>query len=130
MSSWIGVGFWMMFLIGGLKDIPRDLYEASAIDGANAVTSLWRITIPLMRRPLAFVVVADTVAAFLLFAPIALLTRGGPNNLTKPIVLYIYETAFRRWDLGLGAAASEILFILILIAAMAQYLVSRRKGAE
>ncbi|TJV12879.1 MAG: sugar ABC transporter permease, partial [Mesorhizobium sp.] len=53
MSSWIGVGFWMMFLIGGLKDIPRDLYEAASIDGAGKLSSLWHITIPLMRRPLA-----------------------------------------------------------------------------
>jgi multiple sugar transport system permease protein len=68
------------------------------------------------------------VLQFQLFGQSWLMTRGGPNNLTKPLVLYIYDTAFRRWDLGLGAAASEILFILILIAAMAQYLVTRRKG--
>jgi multiple sugar transport system permease protein len=70
------------------------------------------------------------VLQFQLFGQAKLMTLGGPNNVSKPIVLYIYEAAFTKWDLGLGAAASEILFLLILVAAMAQYLISRRKGEE
>jgi len=67
---------------------------------------------------------------FQLFGQARLMTNGGPNNVSKPVVLYIYEAAFTKWDLGLGAAASEVLFIMILIAAMAQYIATRRKGEE
>jgi len=86
------------------------------------------ITLPSIKRTFILVVIVQIVLQFQLFGQAWLMTRGGPNNLTKPIVLYVYDTAFRRWDLGMGAAASEILFILILIAAMAQYLVTRNKA--
>ena len=64
-----------------------------------------------------------------MFGQALLLTRGGPNNASRPIVLFIYETGFRDWNLGYAAAASEILFLLMAIAAMAQYIASRRKEA-
>jgi multiple sugar transport system permease protein len=116
MASWIGVGFWMMFLIGGLKDIPRDLYEAASIDGAGWWSSLWHITIPMLRRPLAFVIVADTVASFLLFAPIAILTRGGPNGSTQLVMFDIYQQAYMFDDIALAAA--ETLTLLVLMVAI------------
>ena len=56
------------------------------------------------------------------------MTRGGPNNASRPIVQFIYEPGFRNWDLGYAAAASEVLFVLMLIAAMAQYLLTRRRA--
>jgi multiple sugar transport system permease protein len=71
----------------------------------------------------------EIVAQFQLFGQALLLTRGGPNNTSRPIVLFIYETGFRDWNLGYAAAASEVLFLLMAIAAMAQYVVSRRKEA-
>jgi multiple sugar transport system permease protein len=64
-----------------------------------------------------------------LFGQALLLTRGGPNNMSRPIVLFIYETGFRDWNLGYAAAASEVLFLLMAIAAMAQYVASRRREA-
>lgn len=113
--SWMGVGLWMVFLIGGLKDIPPDLYEASALDGSSRWTDLVHITVPLMRRPLAFVVVADTAAAALLFAPVAILTRGGPGGSTQLIMYDIYQQAFVFNDLPL-AAAEALTLVTILIA--------------
>lgn len=115
MSSWVGCGFWMMFLIGGLKDIPRELHEAAAIDGASWWHALWHITLPLMRRPLAFVIVADTVAAFLLFAPVAILTRGGPSGSTQLIMFDIYQQAYIFDDIPL-AAAEALTVMLIMVA--------------
>lgn len=128
MTSWVGVGFWMMFLIGGLKDIPRDLYEAASIDGAGKLSSLWHITIPLMRRPLAFVIVADTVSAFLLFAPIAILTRGGPGGSTQLVMFDIYQQAYFFNDVSLAAAESlALLFIIVVIILIQFWLLSRGK---
>ncbi len=127
-TIWWCIGLPMMLFLSALQQIPQDIYEAAALDNANRWQTLRSITLPSIKRTFVLVIIIQIVLQFQLFGQPWLMTRGGPNNLTKPIVLYIYDTAFRRWDLGLGAAASEILFILILIAAMAQYLVTRRKG--
>ncbi len=77
--SWIGIGYWMTFIIAGLQDIPRSLYEAVRIDGANRWQQFRFVTLPQLRRPLTFVLVANTVANFLVFAPVQILTAGGPK---------------------------------------------------
>src|SRR3954466_651711 len=76
--SWIGVGYWMMFLIAGLKEIDPTLYEAARLDGAGAWARFRHITVPQLRRQLAFVLVADTISNLLVFAPVQILTKGGP----------------------------------------------------
>ena len=129
-TVWWIIGLPMILFLSALQQIPQDIYEAAALDNANRWQTLRSITLPSIKRTFVLVVIIQIVLQFQLFGQPWLMTRGGPNNLTRPIVLYIYDTAFRRWDLGLGAAASEILFILILIAAMAQYLVTRRKGEQ
>ena len=127
-TVWWCIGLPMMLFLSALQQIPQDIYEAAALDNANRWQTLRSITLPSIKRTFILVVIVQIVLQFQLFGQAWLMTRGGPNNLTKPIVLYVYDTAFRRWDLGMGAAASEILFILILIAAMAQYLVTRNKA--
>jgi multiple sugar transport system permease protein len=129
-TIWWCIGLPMMLFLSALQQIPQDIYEAAALDNANRWQTLRSITLPSIKRTFILVIIIQIVLQFQLFGQAWLMTRGGPNNLTKPIVLYIYDTAFRRWDLGMGAAASEILFILILIAAMAQYLVTRNKGDQ
>jgi multiple sugar transport system permease protein len=127
-TVWWCIGLPMMLFLSALQQIPQDIYEAAALDNANRWQTLRSITLPSIKRTFILVIIIQIVLQFQLFGQAWLMTRGGPNNLTKPIVLYIYDTAFRRWDLGMGAAASEMLFVLILIAAMAQYLVTRNKG--
>lgn len=127
-TVWWCIGLPMMLFLSALQQIPQDIYEAAALDNANRWQALRSITLPSIKRTFILVIIIQIVLQFQLFGQAWLMTRGGPNNTTKPIVLYIYDTAFRRWDLGMGAAASEILFVLILIAAMAQYLVTRNTG--
>ncbi|WP_246660071.1 sugar ABC transporter permease [Rhizobium sp. FKL33] len=127
-TIWWCIGLPMMLFLSALQQIPPDIYEAAALDNASRWRTLTAITLPSIKRTFVLVLIIQIVLQFQLFGQAWLMTKGGPNNLTKPIVLYIYDTAFRRWDLGLGAAASEILFIIILIAAMAQYLLTGRKG--
>ncbi|TPJ30825.1 sugar ABC transporter permease [Mesorhizobium sp. B2-7-2] len=129
-TVWWCIGLPMMLFLSALQQIPQDIYEAAALDNANRWQTLRSITLPSIKRTFVLVVIVQIVLQFQLFGQAWLMTRGGPNNLTKPIVLYIYDTAFRRWDLGMGAAASEVLFILILMAAMAQYLVTRSKAGQ
>ncbi|MDM9625421.1 sugar ABC transporter permease [Rhizobium sp. S152] len=129
-TIWWCIGLPMMLFLSALQQIPGDIYEAAALDNASRLRTLWYITLPSIRRTFALVVIIQIVMQFQLFGQAKLMTMGGPNNVSKPIVFYIYEAAFTKWDLGLGAAASEILFMLILVAAMAQYVISRRKGEE
>ncbi|MBZ9848241.1 sugar ABC transporter permease [Mesorhizobium sp. CA14] len=129
-TVWWCIGLPMMLFLSALQQIPQDIYEAAALDNANRWQTLRSITLPSIKRTFVLVVIVQIVLQFQLFGQAWLMTRGGPNNLTKPIVLYIYDTAFRRWDLGMGAAASEVLFILILMAAMVQYLVTRNKAGQ
>jgi multiple sugar transport system permease protein len=129
-TIWWCIGLPMMLFLSALQQIPSDIYEAAALDSAGRWRTLLYITLPSIRRTFVLVLIIQVVLQFQLFGQAKLMTLGGPNNVSKPIVLYIYEAAFTKWDLGLGAAASEILFLLILVAAMAQYFISRRKGEE
>jgi multiple sugar transport system permease protein len=127
-TIWWCIGLPMMLFLAALQQVPQEIYEAAALDSASRWKTLRRITLPSIWRTFVLVVIIEIVFQFQLFGQALLLTQGGPNNASRPIVLYIYETAFRRWDLGLGAAASEVLFVLILLAAIGQYAISRRRG--
>lgn len=116
--SWIGVGYWMMFLIAGINDIPASYYEAASLDGATAWRQLWSITFPLLRRPLSFVLVADTVSNFLVFAPVQILTKGGPNGSTNVLMHDIYLRAYTFGDIN-KAQAEVVILVLITVAIVA-----------
>ena len=81
-ATWKGVGYWALFFISGLEEIPSQLYEAAAIDGSGPWNTLIHITIPQMKRTVLFVVVSDTISNFLLFVPAYILTNGGPEGST------------------------------------------------
>lgn len=119
--SWIGVGYWMMFLLAGLQDIPKSLYEAVKIDGANRLQQFWYVTLPQLRRPLTFVLVANTVANFLVFAPVQILTQGGPQGSTNLIMNEIYTLAFVSGDPASAAAATVILVSVVLVVVILQF---------
>lgn len=114
-ASWIGVGYWMVLLIAGIQDVPRDLLEAGLVDGAGWWRRFWHITVPALRRPLLFVLVADTVANFLLFVPVQLLTRGGPDGSTNLLMHDIYRQAFVYGDRQFAAAEVVVLILLMMV---------------
>jgi multiple sugar transport system permease protein len=121
MLSWIGVGYWMMFLIAGLQDVPPQLLEAAQLDGAGPWRSFWRVTFPLLRRPLAFVLVADTVANFLVFAPMQVLTNGGPNGSTNVTMLDIFTRAYSNGNLHQADAEVVLLAVITLAVVAVQF---------
>ncbi len=127
-TIWWCVGLPMMLFLSALQQIPGEIYEAAALDNANRWQTFRSITLPSIKRTFILVLLIQVVMQFQLFGQARLMTQGGPNNTSKPIVMYIYDVAFKRWDLGMGAAASEVLFVLILIAAMAQFVLTRRRG--
>lgn len=125
--SWIGCGYWMLFLIAGINDIPEEIYEAAKIDGAGFFRQTISITIPLIRRPLTFVLVADTVSNFLVFAPVSILTNGGPEGSTSLLMYDIFTRAYSYGDTGKASAAVFILVVLMLLAVSLQFYLLRSR---
>ncbi|MFB9262730.1 carbohydrate ABC transporter permease [Bradyrhizobium erythrophlei] len=119
--SWIGVGYWTTFLLAGLKEIPVALYEAAVIDGATPWQQFRYITLPQLRRPLTFVLVADTVANFLVFAPVQILTKGGPQGSTNLIMNDIYTRGFLSADMRGAAAETGILVAIVIVIVAIQF---------
>ena len=119
LASWKGCGYWMMFLMAGIKNIDQSVYEAAKIDGARYPRVVVSIMLPLMRRVILFVCVANTSANMLLFAPMQLVTEGGPRNSTNVLMYEAYKSAFRYADMARCAAiVTVLLLILVLIAAI------------
>jgi multiple sugar transport system permease protein len=126
-TVWWSIGLPLMLFLAALQQVPQDIYEAAALDNASRWRTFWRITIPSIRRTIVLVVIIEIVQQFQLFGQSLLLTQGGPNNASRSLVMFIYEQGFRNWNQGYAAAASEVLFVLMLATAMVQYFVSRRK---
>jgi multiple sugar transport system permease protein len=126
-ASWIGIGYWMLFLIAGLQAIPEEIYEASRLDRAGPLRTFFRITIPLLKRPLLFVLVADTVANFVLFVPVQLLTNGGPQGSTTLLMFDAYRTTFGYGSRNLGAAQVVILTLIMLVFVVLQFRLLREE---
>jgi len=116
--SWVGVSYWMMFFLAGLQGVPQAVYEAAAIDGASAWQIFTRVTLPLLRRVIAFVLVADTIINLFLFAPVWILTRGGPQLSTNLLMYDAYRRGVVWGDLG-SMAAMVIVLLFITSAAVA-----------
>jgi multiple sugar transport system permease protein len=114
-ASWKGVSYWMIFLLAGIKGIPETLYEAARIDGANAWQILTRVTIPLLRRVILFVVVADTISNYLLFIPAYLLTRGGPEHATNFLMYEAFKSGFIYLDMNRAVTIVSVLLVFLLL---------------
>jgi ABC-type sugar transport system permease subunit len=110
---WKTTGFIVIIVLSGLQSIDSAVYEAAAIDGARRLRRLWSITIPLIRRTLAFAVVLQTLAVFQMFAEPYVVTQGGPYGSTTTAGLYLYNHITRA-DLGTGAANSFLLVIVVM----------------
>jgi multiple sugar transport system permease protein len=119
--SWIGVGYWMMFLVAGLKEIDPVLYEAASLDGAGRWARFRYVTVPQLRRQIAFVLVADTISNLLVFAPVQILTNGGPNGRTDLIMNDVFDRAYNQSDVGAAAAATLVVVALALMIVVVQF---------
>ncbi|WP_243442536.1 carbohydrate ABC transporter permease [Schaalia vaccimaxillae] len=121
LMSWVGIGYWTLFIIAALQDVPTELYEAAAIDGAGWWRSFFNITIPSIRRTLAFVVVADTVSSVLAFVPVQILTQGGPANSTRLIMYDLYNNTFQLGDANLGQTQVVVLLVFLTVITAVQF---------
>jgi len=127
-TVWWIIGLPMMLFLAALQQIPKEIYEAAALDNASRWRVLVSVTVPAIRRTIVLVAVVEVILQFQLFGQANLITNGGPNNASRPIVMFIYEAGFRDWMLGYAAAASQVLFVLMLSAAMLQMWIGRQRG--
>jgi len=129
-TVWWIIGLPMMLFLAALQQIPREVYEAAALDNASRWRTRTAITLPSIRRPSVRVAVIEVILQFQTSGQVHLITNGGPNNSTRPIVMFIYEAGFRDWTLGYAAAASQVLFVLMLVAAFAQMWIGRSRTED
>ena len=122
MTVWWTLGFNFVLYPAGLQEIPRELYEAASVDGAGPWTQMWRITVPMLRRTTLLVTALQVLASLKVFDQIYLMTSGGPDGATRPILEYVYDNAFTGYRLGYAAAASVIFFGLIIAVSLVRLL--------
>jgi multiple sugar transport system permease protein len=113
-TVWWTLGFNFVLFLAGLQEIPRDLYEAAALDGARPWQQIRRITLPLLMPTTVLVIVLQVIASLKVFDQIYLLLQGGPNFSTRPAIEYIYETGFTQYRTGYASALSIVFFLLIV----------------
>ncbi|WP_053959865.1 carbohydrate ABC transporter permease [Sulfobacillus thermosulfidooxidans] len=121
LNIWSTSGYFMVVFLAGLQAIPRNLYEAAAIDGANGWQRFFHITVPLLRPATFFIVVMGLIGTLQMFDQAFIISggTGGPLNSTTTIALLIYQFIFSYGQVGLGAAATVFLFVVVLLATIA-----------
>lgn len=119
-SSWRGCAYWMMFILAGLKGIDSAVYESAKIDGSGFFNTMFRITIPLLKNTWLFVLVANTTANFLLFAPMQIATDGGPQGSTNVLMYEAYKSAFKYSNRPRQACLVTILLIIVMLICFVQ----------
>jgi multiple sugar transport system permease protein len=127
-TVWADLGFQMIIFLAGIKAISLNLFEAARIDGANESQILFRITIPQMKPTIVFLCITGTIRYLRIFTQVMNMTyqgEGGPLNSTKPLVLYIYDSAFKSFKMGYAAAMTVVLFLLILLVTLVQMVVAK-----
>ncbi len=127
MSVWKSVGFGMVVYLAGLQAIPEEYYDAAKIDGASGLRRLKDITIPLLSNTTLFLLVISVLGSFQVFTQIFVMTGGGPVGRTRTVVWYIYQTAFKNFDMGYAAAMAYALFALMFGFTLLQMRFLRRE---
>ncbi|QYM64149.1 MULTISPECIES: carbohydrate ABC transporter permease [unclassified Microbacterium] len=123
---WHTVGFTFIIMLAGLQTVPGELVEAARTDGATSWQVFWNVTLPLMSPTLFFATIITFIGAFQIFDPIQIITKGGPQNSTTTIIMYLYEKGFQAFDMGYAAAVALLVFLIIMGVTVLQFL-GRRK---
>ncbi|MGQ0603482.1 MAG: carbohydrate ABC transporter permease [Anaerolineales bacterium] len=129
-NIWQYTGNAALLVFAGLQTVPKEVYEAAAIDGATERRMFWSITLPLLRPVLVFVLVTTVIGSFQVFDTIAVTTLGGPAGATRVIIWYIFEYAFTRFQMGYATAVSVILFLILITITFIQMRVLRADSSD
>jgi multiple sugar transport system permease protein len=125
MVVWKYLGLYVLIFTAGLQSVPSNVYHAAALDGSRTLRTFFRITVPLIRRTLLFVVVIAIIGAAQSFVPVYILTRGGPAQATEVLPVYIFQNAFSYTDMGYASAAAMFLLVTLVLLSLVQFRVFR-----
>jgi multiple sugar transport system permease protein len=120
MIVWKTAGFSMMILLAGMQSIPDELYESAALDGATAFQRVVHVMMPLLKPSFALALIISIAGSFLAFDQFLIMTRGGPSNATRTIMMYVYDTSFLYFRLGSGAAMAIVLMLVLIVLSVVQ----------
>ena len=126
-TVWTNVGYVTLFFLAGILAIPDGIHDAARLDGATAWQRFWKITIPLLRPTMFFVVVTGIISSAQVFDTVYALTAGGPQNRTDLVAHRIYAEAFGTAAVGRAAVMAIVLFVILIVATVAQHLYFRRR---
>jgi len=126
LNVWQQVGYFTVLMVAGLTQIPASVYEAAAIDGATGPRLLWRVTLPLMRRTMLFVVVIALINSVQVFEPVAAITQGGPVGSTNTLTYYIRKVGIEQSKGGLGSAMAVVLLLVLTVTVALVFSLLRR----
>ena len=126
-NIWLGIPFHMLLLYAGLQGIPRELYEATSIDGASRPQQFWHITVPLLRPVILTTLLLGFVHTFKAFDIVYVMTSGGPAGATAVLPITVYQKSFEFFQLGEGAAAANVLLLIPLLLSVGYLWLRRRE---
>ncbi len=129
-GTWREMGYYMILFLAGLQAVPRELYEAARMDGANAWQRFRNVTMPCLRPTTFFITVMLTIGSFKVFDIILLMTNGGPGQATLVLSQFIYQKGFVESKFGYASAASIVLFLICIVVTIVQFVVNRRRDAR
>lgn len=127
LTVWWTVGFNFLLYLAALQSLPATYDEAAALDGAGAWRRLWSVTLPQLRRTTALVAMLQVLASLKVFDQIYILTKGGPNGSTRPILEYVYDVGFTGYRLGYASAVSYVFFAIVIVVSVAQLRLFRQE---
>jgi multiple sugar transport system permease protein len=129
-TVWWTVGFNFLLYLAALQAIPKHLYEAAELDGAGAWQRFLRVTLPMLNRTTVVVVVLQLLASLKIFDQVYIMTAGGPDDSTRPILQYVYQQGFTGYRIGYASAISYIFFALVVIVSLIHLRLTRRAREE
>ena len=125
-SAWRNMGFTFLIFLGGLANLSQEVLDAADVDGAQGLRRLWSVTIPLLSPQILFATVTGVIGALQVFDEPYIMTRGGPGNASRTLVMVMYEHAFKHIEYGYGSAIAVVLFLVIMAFTVTQMWMSRR----
>ncbi|MCW5219796.1 sugar ABC transporter permease [Verminephrobacter aporrectodeae subsp. tuberculatae] len=127
MSQWQGFGYCSLLFGLAMQKIPREIYDASTMDGAGPLRRLWSITFPMTREMTGLMLIVTVTGAFQVFNEVMVMTAGGPNNSSQVLGTWLYQQGFMQNDFGYGAAIAAVIFAITLGSGMAQLWYTKRR---
>ena len=119
-NLWKTIGYNCIVYMSAIVGFDRGYYEAAAIDGATSTQQLFKITLPLLNKTTALILMLQIIASFKVFQQIWLITKGGPGRATRPLIQYIYEQGFQKQKLGYACSMSFVLFFILIVLTLIQ----------